>query len=96
MKIEQISKFTPLQTKQGSRGHAVIIGGSMAGLLAARALADHFERVTILERDVYPTGAEARRGLTQGHHLHALPGRCQKSLEEFPDPAGNDLYRPAI
>jgi len=33
------------------RHHAVVIGGSMAGLLAARVLSDHFERVTIIERD---------------------------------------------
>ena len=31
--------------------HAIVIGGSMAGLLAARVLSEHFERVTILERD---------------------------------------------
>src|SRR5205823_3501088 len=37
-------------------GHSVVIGGSMAGLLAARVLADHFERVTIIERDRFPEG----------------------------------------
>lgn len=83
MTIAQISKFTPLQTKRDPRGQAIIIGGSMAGLLGARVLADHFERVTILERDVYPEGAEGRRGLPQGHHLHALLGRGQKIVEEF-------------
>ena len=33
--------------------HAVVIGGSLAGLMAARVLSDHFSRVTILERDAY-------------------------------------------
>ncbi len=31
--------------------HAVVIGGSLAGLMSARVLADHFESVTVLERD---------------------------------------------
>jgi phytoene dehydrogenase-like protein len=39
--------------------HAIVIGGSMAGLLAARVLADYFEQVTILERDRFPTEAPA-------------------------------------
>jgi phytoene dehydrogenase-like protein len=38
---------TPAPARLGA--HAVVIGGSMAGLLAARVLADHFDRVTILE-----------------------------------------------
>ena len=29
-----------------------VAGGSMAGLLATRVLADHFEHVTLIERDV--------------------------------------------
>ena len=31
--------------------HAVVIGGSIAGLMAARVLTDHFDRVTVLDRD---------------------------------------------
>lgn len=34
--------------------HGVIIGGGIGGLLAAHALAEWFDRVTILERDRYP------------------------------------------
>lgn len=45
--------------------HAVVVGGSMAGMLAARVLADHFERVTLLERDRYAEdGPVPRRGVT--------------------------------
>lgn len=53
-------------------GHAVVIGASMAGLTAARVLADRFERVTVVERD--RTGAEAspRKGVPQGQHTHVL------------------------
>jgi 2-polyprenyl-6-methoxyphenol hydroxylase-like FAD-dependent oxidoreductase len=32
-------------------GHAVVIGASLAGLLAARALSERFERLTLVERD---------------------------------------------
>jgi 2-polyprenyl-6-methoxyphenol hydroxylase-like FAD-dependent oxidoreductase len=57
------------------RSHAVVIGASMAGLLTARVLSEHFERVTIVERDQLPEGAEFRRGVPQSNHLHTLmPG----------------------
>jgi 2-polyprenyl-6-methoxyphenol hydroxylase-like FAD-dependent oxidoreductase len=52
--------------------HAIVIGGSMAGLLAARVLSDHFERVTILERDHLLDDAQPRQGVPQGRHVHAL------------------------
>lgn len=52
--------------------HAVVTGASMAGLLAGRVLADHFEGVTIIERDGLPTGVQARKGVPQGRHAHAL------------------------
>jgi 2-polyprenyl-6-methoxyphenol hydroxylase-like FAD-dependent oxidoreductase len=55
--------------------HAVVIGASVAGLLAARALCDYFDRVTILERDVLPPPGQGRRAVPQGRQLHALlPG----------------------
>jgi glycine/D-amino acid oxidase-like deaminating enzyme len=50
------------QSAQGTfdRQHAVVIGASMAGLLAARVLSDHFEQVTIIERDQLNRDAEPR------------------------------------
>lgn len=51
---------------------AVVIGSSIAGLLAARVLADHFEQVTIIERDQRPTSATARKSVPQGDHVHLL------------------------
>ena len=36
------------------RRHAVVVGGSLAGMLAARILADHVHAVTLLERDRFP------------------------------------------
>lgn len=56
-------------------GHAVVIGASVAGLLAARALVDHFEQVTIVERDELPNGPVFRAGVPQSRHLHVLLGR---------------------
>ena len=52
--------------------HALVIGGSMAGLLAARVLSEHFERVTIIERDHLIDEAEPRKGVPQGRHVHTL------------------------
>jgi 2-polyprenyl-6-methoxyphenol hydroxylase-like FAD-dependent oxidoreductase len=63
--------------------HAVVLGGSLAGLLAARVLTDHFERVTIIERDAYSETAEARRGIPQANHVHGLLLRGRQILEEF-------------
>lgn len=51
---------------------AVVIGGSIAGILAARVLADHFEHVTVVERDRFPDGPVSRRGTPHDRHLHAL------------------------
>jgi 2-polyprenyl-6-methoxyphenol hydroxylase-like FAD-dependent oxidoreductase len=63
--------------------HAVVIGGSMAGLLAARVLAAHFERVTIVERDTLPDGPEFRGGVPQARHLHVLLSRGQQLVEQY-------------
>lgn len=54
------------------RSHAVVLGASMAGLGAARALTEHFERVTVVERDELPDVAEPRKGVPQAHHAHGL------------------------
>src|SRR5262249_51895081 len=61
--------------------HALVIGGSMAALPTARVLADHFERVTLVERDPLPDDAEPRKGVPQGRHLHGLLQRGQEILE---------------
>lgn len=53
-------------------GNAVVIGGSMAGLMAARVLADHFRNVTVIERDVRSPHPDYRHGVPQGRHAHAL------------------------
>ena len=66
-----------------SRNHAIVIGGSMAGLLAARVLADHYRQVTLVERDVFPEQAENRRGVPQGRHTHGLLASGRQVLERL-------------
>ena len=66
-----------------NKRRAIVIGGSMAGLLAARVLADHFERVTVVERDRLPTGPEPRKGLPQARHVHILLWRGQMILDQL-------------
>ncbi|HUS17797.1 MAG TPA: monooxygenase, partial [Chloroflexia bacterium] len=60
------------QAVVGSGRQAVVIGGSMAGLTAARVLADHFDKVTIVERDRFATDATPRKGVPQGRQAHVL------------------------
>lgn len=63
------------------RGRAVVIGASVAGLLAARVLSDHFSSVTLIERDKLPSAAEHRGGVPQARHIHGLLARGLRILE---------------
>jgi 2-polyprenyl-6-methoxyphenol hydroxylase-like FAD-dependent oxidoreductase len=62
---------------------AVVLGASMAGLLAARVLADAYGQVTVIDRDELPEAGAHRRGVPQGRHLHGLLARGQQALEEL-------------
>src|SRR5262245_33321850 len=59
---------------------ALVIGGSLAGMCAARVLSDIVDRVTIIERDAYPTSLDFRPGVPQARHVHNLLAR---GLREF-------------
>jgi 2-polyprenyl-6-methoxyphenol hydroxylase-like FAD-dependent oxidoreductase len=63
--------------------YAVVIGGSIAGLLAARVLADYFDRVTVVERDRYPSEEMPRSGVPQSYQLHVLLTRGLHILEQL-------------
>ena len=63
--------------------HALVIGAGMSGLLVARVLAEHFDKVTVLDRDQLPDGPETRKGVSQGRHLHSLAVRGSELLEGF-------------
>jgi 2-polyprenyl-6-methoxyphenol hydroxylase-like FAD-dependent oxidoreductase len=52
--------------------HAVVIGGSLAGLMTARVLTDHFDAVTVLERDSIDAQPGMHKSIPQGNHLHGL------------------------
>ena len=52
--------------------HGIIVGSSISGLLAARVLAAHFDRVTVFDRDMLPGSSENRLGVPQGRHGHGL------------------------
>jgi 2-polyprenyl-6-methoxyphenol hydroxylase-like FAD-dependent oxidoreductase len=65
------------------RDHAVVVGGGMAGLLAARVLSESFARVTVVERDALPKDAEPRRGVPQGRHVHGYQARGVEITNEL-------------
>ena len=65
--------------------HAVVIGSGLAGLSAARVLAGHFDRVTLVDRDRLDAGVEFRPGAPQARHAHSLLPQGQAILEQqFP------------
>ena len=64
---------------------AVVVGGSLAGLLCAAVLAEHAGEVVVVERDDLPAGSGSRRGVPQGRHLHGLLSRGLREIEaRFP------------
>ncbi|SPF31734.1 Hydroxylase [Candidatus Sulfopaludibacter sp. SbA4] len=70
---------------RAGRDHAIVIGASMGGLLAARVLADHFRAVTVLEGDAKPEGVQARTGVPHGEQTHVLlPGGARVLDRLFP------------
>jgi len=62
---------------------AIVIGGSIAGLLAARVLSDHFEEVVLLEKDNFTDDGKARNGAPQANHVHILLVKGKEILQEF-------------
>src|SRR3984893_18088918 len=64
-------------------GHAIVIGASIGGLLAARAVAEHYDRVNVIDRDAAAEAPEPRKGVPQGRHLHALLARGREGLEQL-------------
>ena len=73
-----------------NRHHAVVIGGSVAGLMAAQVLSRHFGAVTVLDRDSLtddgqPNEALPRKGVPQGQHVHVLLNSGLQALAQcFP------------
>jgi 2-polyprenyl-6-methoxyphenol hydroxylase-like FAD-dependent oxidoreductase len=65
------------------RDRAIVMGGSMAGLAAARVLSDHYGEVIIVEREVFGPVGEHRRGVPQGRHAHGLLPSGLSALEDL-------------
>lgn len=72
-------------------GRAVVIGGSMAGLMAARVLDDGYDEVVIIERDSLPNDPVHRRGVPQAQHPHVLQEAGRAILEDLYPGFGEDL-----
>jgi len=64
-----------------SEKRAVVIGGGIAGMCAARALSDFFDRVVVIERDKYPEGVIGRAGVPQSRMFHTLIERGRREVE---------------
>jgi 2-polyprenyl-6-methoxyphenol hydroxylase-like FAD-dependent oxidoreductase len=64
-------------------GHALVVGASMAGLCAARVLADEYRQVTVVDRDPLPVAPVPRDGAPQGAHPHALQEAGRATLEDL-------------
>jgi 2-polyprenyl-6-methoxyphenol hydroxylase-like FAD-dependent oxidoreductase len=62
---------------------AVVVGASIAGVLAARVLSDAYERVTIVERDRLPGVGQGRKAVPQGSHAHVMLASGQRAIEEL-------------
>ena len=70
---------------------AVVIGSSIAGMLAARVLVDRCDSVVILESDALPQSPEARRGVPQSMQPHVLFAKGYQILEDLFPGIGSDL-----
>lgn len=65
------------------RTHAIVIGGSIAGLFAARVLSEFFDRVTILDRDELEDAPVQRKGVPQGPQIHAILTPSYEAVKEL-------------
>lgn len=93
------STQTTYSTSASGKGaeHAVVVGSSIAGLLAARVLLEYVDRVTLVDRDCLDDTPEFRRGVPQAHHPHTLLWRGQQILEQrFPGLTDELLTQGAI
>jgi flavin-dependent dehydrogenase len=75
----------PNNTEEEEGDKAIVIGGGIAGLLAARILSGHFSKTIVLEKDRYPKQKGPRNGTPQANHIHVfLVKGMQTILDLFP------------
>jgi flavin-dependent dehydrogenase len=73
--------------------HAIVVGGSIAGLMTARVLADYFDRVTVFERDQIEDRPAIHKSIPQGNHVHTLLLGGQRVMASFFPGFTDDLKR---
>ncbi len=81
------------RSARNGEDRAIVIGAGLGGLLVARAIADHFAEVLVLDRDILPGSPAQRRNVPQGHHVHALLARGRMTIESFFPGIGHELVR---
>jgi 2-polyprenyl-6-methoxyphenol hydroxylase-like FAD-dependent oxidoreductase len=72
-----------MSNRQPLHRQAIVLGASVGGLLAARALSDHFQRVLVLERDPLEGDSASRKGVPHARHTHGLLAGGLAALEDF-------------
>ncbi len=82
MTLATVPRYDDTQVSERG-GRAVVLGASMAGLFAARVLADGYESVTVVERDPLPDDPEPRRGVPQSSHPHVLLEAGRATIEDL-------------
>ncbi len=70
-------------TTQSNSRTAIVLGASIAGLWAARVLADYFDQVVVLDRDYLPEGPDPRPGVPQARQYHILLLRGLQILRQL-------------
>ncbi|HEY4036857.1 MAG TPA: FAD-dependent monooxygenase [Ktedonobacteraceae bacterium] len=76
---------------------ALVIGGGIAGLIAARVLSDYYDQVQIVERDLLLEQPNLRAGTPQAFHIHRVVGRGQSCLDRlFPNFTSELIERGAV
>ncbi|MGW0519940.1 FAD-dependent oxidoreductase [Crossiella sp. NPDC003009] len=61
--------------------HALILGGGLAGTLAAFAVAGHADRVTVVDRDRFTEGSAHRKGAPHARHTHVLVSGGARAID---------------
>ena len=62
---------------------AIVLGASVSGLLAARVLSDHFDCVTIVDRDRLSANPEVRKCVPQSAHAHGLLASGYRVMDAY-------------
>jgi 2-polyprenyl-6-methoxyphenol hydroxylase-like FAD-dependent oxidoreductase len=91
--VPSIAEGARTVTTSTNRKRAVVIGAGIAGLSAARVLADRFDQVTVVDRDLLPDTAVPRRGASQSAHAHVLLVAGERALEELFPGLRDELVR---